>query len=393
MYLTAQNLFYYLRDFGLASADDVVGGDFGIVELGRRNRNFMVLRPDAGSLFVKQVPAVIPETVLSFRREAACAQLAHGSGGDSALWNVTPRLRRFDAVRHVLVYEGFAPSESLTALVRRTGVPAGMAAALARTLAACHVETARPGALVPVASSLPADVPWVFTMGEKAEMVMPAMSGGCRQVVDAIRGTPELLYGLAAMSTGWRRVALMHGDVKWDNVMVTGAPDGERELRLIDWELADLGDPLWDVAGMLCSFLQHWMLNVPQEHLANPLAPGVPAPVPLDTVRRLCAEFWGAYAAATRAELPLSDELGLLAGRLTGARMVLLAFELLQSAPAMTPHAALAVQLGRYLVADPRGGMADLLGISTDAAPAPAPAGTADAAPWKLGTLETAGAA
>jgi len=397
MYLTAQNLFFYLRDFGLASADDVVDGGFGVVELGRRNRNFMVLRPGAGSLFVKQVPTVMPETVLSLRREAACAQLALDGGG--ALGSVAPRLRRFDPARHVLVFDGFEHSEPLTALVRRLGaLPEGLAGRMARTLAACHLQTAAAGSLVPVASVLPAEVPWVFRMGEQAETLMPAMAGGTRQVVDAIRATPELLYGMAALGAEWRRVALMHGDLKWENVLVVGPNDGERELRIIDWELADLGEPLWDVGGMLCSFLQYWLLNLSPAQTANPLDPAAATPVRLDDVRRASAEFWAAYVDATRDGLPVTGEMVPRTGRLAGARLVLLAFELLQhTQPAITPHAALCLHLARWLMADPRRAMADLLGISTGGTVSPVDlaargnAGAADAAPWKLGTLHPAG--
>jgi hypothetical protein len=390
MYLTAQNLFYYLRDYGLATPDDVAAGTFGVVELGRRNRNFMVMGPATGSLFVKQVPGVMAETIISFRREAACAQLAHGAGEESALWNVAPRLRRYDPARHVLVYEAYEGSQTLTEHVRDNGgaMPEGVAGRLARTLAACHLETGRTGALLPVAPVLAADVPWVFTMGERAEQVMPAMSGGCRQVVEAIRAAPELLHGLAALGAGWRRVALMHGDFKWDNVLVVQAPDGGRELRLIDWELADLGDPLWDVAGGLGGFIQYWLLNLPQHHLAAPLHAGADAPVALATVHALAREFWSAWRHAVRHEQPVTDELELLAGRLTGARLVLLAFELLQAAPALTPHAATALQLGRYLLAHPRNAMADLLGIGPAAAPADG-VDADDAAPWKLDTPTT----
>lgn len=379
MFLTAQNLFYYLRDAGLACADDVTSGDFGIVEVGRRNRNFIVLRERAGSLFVKQVPGVFPETVTSFRREAACAQLAHEAGERTTLGRIAPRLRRYDATRHVLVYDAFEQSETLTELVARTGaVPAGLPGRLALIVAACHLESARPGALAAVAPVLSGDAPWVFIVGEKAEMVMPNMSPGCRQVVDVLRATPELLHGLAVLGAGWRRLALMHGDLKWDNVLLVGPADGERELRLIDWELADLGDPLWDVASVLGSFLQFWVLNVPAQH-AYAGAPAVTGAVPLETVRGLAGEFWHAYAGAVHAAQPLTDELALRVGRLAGARLVLLAFELLQGEQALTPHAQLALRLARYFLADPARAMADLLGIGP-------------AAPWKPGTLHAAGA-
>ncbi|MCP6756611.1 hypothetical protein NL533_33805, partial [Klebsiella pneumoniae] len=83
-----------LRDSGLASERDIVEENFGLVEIGRRNRNFKIMMPKSTSLFVKQVPMVHPETVASFLKEAACAQLASESAAGSAIRSVMPTLRR-----------------------------------------------------------------------------------------------------------------------------------------------------------------------------------------------------------------------------------------------------------------------------------------------------------
>ncbi|HEY5878167.1 MAG TPA: aminoglycoside phosphotransferase family protein [Nakamurella sp.] len=52
----------------------------------------------------------------------------------------------------------------------------------------------------------------------------------------------------------WRPLVPLHGDVKFDNVLVarqTGGP----HVTLIDWELAGLGPPAWDLAGVLDGLL------------------------------------------------------------------------------------------------------------------------------------------
>ena len=44
-------------------------------------------------------------------------------------------------------------------------------------------------------------------------------------------------------------MALIHADLKHDNVLIERAADGLR-VRILDWEMARIGDPAWDLAGL-----------------------------------------------------------------------------------------------------------------------------------------------
>lgn len=356
MFLTATNIFHYLRDVGLADAGDIVDDAFCVREIGRRNRNFHIIRTPGRSLFVKQVPAVIAETSLSFAREAACAQLAAQDPGCASLRAVMPTLRRYDNRRHVLVYDAIDDGASLTEWIVRHGeVGEAVTDALAATLAAVHVETRASAAIASLASVLSGEPPWIFIIGEQAETVMPNMSGGVREIVAQLRATPELLHGLAQLGQQWPRRCLVHGDMKFDNVMVVERGE-ERALRLIDWELGNLGDPLWDVAGAICAYFQLWLLRQPVQALQ-----GIAEPAARHEVQREARRFWAIYRGASGS---LGDEAETLRlGYLCGARLALLAFELLASAPAMTPHAQAALHCARYCFADTRAALRDLFGL------------------------------
>lgn len=384
MFLTTANLYSYLSDVGLVTPNDILDDDFTISEIGRRNRNFRTTRASGQALFIKQVPAVIAETILSFQREAACGQLAAEAPPASAMRSISPLLRRYDPKWHVLVYDALQDSESLSELIARLGaIPESLPERLARTLAAVHLETMRPGALTNASSVLTGEPPWIFIIGERAETVMPNMSEACRQVVAQIRRTPELLHGLAQLGQQWRRICLMHGDIKSDNVLITAPAGGEREIRLVDWELANLGEPLWDAAGFLCMFLQQWIFSLRLDAATQQGSPQTSAYPPLDAVRHNAAAFWSAYLDAMRGALPGSDDATARVGYLTAARLVLLTFELLPSATAISPHATIALQLARYLMADGQNALRDLLGITANSTAA-MPARAAIAEPWKI---------
>jgi len=374
MFLTATNVFHYLRDTGQASERDIVEENYGIVEIGRRNRNFKVLMPKSTSLFVKQVPMVHPETVSSFLKEAACAQLASESAAGSAIRSVMPTLRRYDPKAHVLVYESLDPSETLSeCMIRTGGIPPGLAGNLGRALAACHVQTARPGALARIASALTGDFPWVLIIGQKAEMVMPNMSMGRRQVVDRIRATPDLNQGLIDLQSRWRRLCLVHGDMKWDNVLLVGQP-GDQHLRLIDWELAELGEPLWDVASVLGSFLQFWLLNLPLHQVQGDRERALATTqVKITSIHRDIFEFWTGYCNEQAGLFGSGIEAIVSTARLVGARLILLAFELLPTDTTISLHAGLALDLAQYFLTQPERATQDLLGIDPRSFASPRP--------------------
>jgi Phosphotransferase enzyme family len=365
MFLTATNLYPYLADVGLSSPTDITDEDFRIIELGRRNRNFKVIRTTHPSLFIKQVPMFHPETISSFEREAACMRLARNDRRMPTLHAVCPDLRSYDDSRHVLVYNSFEASETLAAVAGRlnSALPALMHQ-LALTLASLHLETSVDGCLRELCSVLSGTPPWVLGIGEHAESVMPNMNGARRHIVTLVRQSPELSHGLAALHANWRHRCLIHGDLKWDNVMIVNLK-GRHELRLIDWELADVGEPLWDVAQLIGALLQYWILNVPADRV-NFDSPDtfVGAPVSLKSLSSVFTDLWGTYLDATASINP-PEQISLnLASRLVGARLVLLAFELLPTGDIVTSHAHLALRLAKYFFFDPLGAASDLLGIS-----------------------------
>ena len=68
---------------------------------------------------------------------------------------------------------------------------------------------------------------------------------------------------VAAVDSTWSSTAVIHGDIRWDNWLYLPSPPGAPELRLVDWETACPGDPMWDVGSALASYLWVWVRSVP----------------------------------------------------------------------------------------------------------------------------------
>ena len=363
MFLTQTNLVHYLLSRDVVTADAVVDGDFGILEVRRRNRNFRVMRNQGDGLFVKQIPSLVPETVMSLRREAACYRLTATIASLSALRRYAPQLVDYNPVKHVIVTKLIEGARSLMDYhLALRHYPAQLGGLLGRALGELHIDAAAASHAISATGQFTGIAPWVLSIARDAESVMPSMSTGSRALVAVIRQTPGLSQALLDLHAGWRPICLIHGDVKWDNFMLIGEPDAEPSapgaaLRVVDWELADLGEPAWDVGCALAAWLQHGLLTITAT---------TPGNVTGDTVRATwpaIAAFWAGYVEAAGLVPSQARELLHAAMRFVGARLVLTAFELLASASTLTPQAALCVHIATAILGDPARMLEELLGL------------------------------
>ena len=90
----------------------------------------------------------------------------------------------------------------------------------------------------------------------------------------------------------WVYDTLIHGDIKWTNILIQSKENKEKPY-IIDWELADIGDPLWDIAGVIAGFISEVILfSQPQAYsqLTHIKLEDMASAVPY------VDEFWRTYA-------------------------------------------------------------------------------------------------
>lgn len=366
MYLSSGTLVPYLIDRSVLSAADLLADDITIVEAGRRNRNFKVFRKDGSGVFVKQIPLMAVETTQSVQREATLYALAENDAAAAGLKTLMPRLRHYDGNRHLLAVELVPHSQSLTFYQMQaagiSGAVEDIAAQLGTLLATCHAQS--PDILKEPSrqGTFPAQPPWILNFSEFGEAMISNMSGGARGVLATLRQEPELKTHLARLQAEWGRTCVIHGDLKWENFLVSQTPngDGRATVQLIDWELADLGDAAWDVACVLASFIQPVIVG---RYSAQGQAMG-PATAD-ETVRAqaCCKAFWRAYTAGfsmTREQQALAKE---RCARFAAARLVLTAYEIAQSTPEISASALLAIRAAASIFNDPRSAINQLFAL------------------------------
>ena len=345
-----------LLEIGLLTARQVVDGELVVTAAERRNRNVKVVVPGGRSLLTKQ--AKNPEAVRTLRQEAAA--LAALTATTDALTPHLPRMLYFDPDRCLLVLELVAGGRSVHELSMRGGrVAAGHGRLAGRVLALAH-RRAAPAELGP------ARVPATLQLHRPHVGLLRDISRANLRLLEAVQSDAGLTSALDGLGRGWRPGGLIHGDAKWDN-MVVSVPPGPARFLLVDWELAAAGDPRWDVGTVLSTFLSAWVMSIP-------MAPSTAGDADLGRMLRrawfpltrshvAARRFWRSYAGtaglAGAAERDFRDE----AVAYCGGRLVQTAYEYLQLAAHPTANAICLVQLAANILRAPQRAAEVLLGL------------------------------
>jgi thiamine kinase-like enzyme len=170
---------------------------------------------------------------------------------------------------------------------------------------------------------------------------------------------------LDELSEGWRAETLIHSDIKWDNCIVLAPSRSSRRttLKIIDWEFAAVGDPLWDVGAVFSNYLSFWLFSIP---LTGGDVPGRfldLARFPLEKMQPALRAFWSAYLRQLEPDTEEADEWLLRAARYAAARLVQTAFGQLQTSVHLAGNLACLLQLSMNIMQRPQEAVVQLLGI------------------------------
>lgn len=363
MILTPENLVHFLLERGLLTRDSVVHRGFEVAEISRRNRNFKITQRSGQGYFVKQVRHWDPESVRTVQTEAECYRLASRDPSFDAIAGIVPRFCLYDQRRSVLITELLDGAETITDHhFRNAEFPVQVAEQLGEAFGTYHrcAMTSRPqgnNGLFLHRS------PWVFSVHEMQPEAASHLSGGIHQMIAMVRQFPQFGAALNKLRSEWSPEGLIHGDIKWDNCLLHSGPNGRSRLKIVDWELADWGDPCWDVAGIMSAYLSFWVHSLPGDRLATPGIMVEAARYPLEHMQPAIRSFWSHYA---RCRGVSGEEARQILRRIvmyTGARMIQTAFEVLQMSQSANSSTVLLLQLSMNVLSDPDEAIHELLGI------------------------------
>jgi hypothetical protein len=225
---------------GIASASATASAR--LCDVSRSHTVIRACLPDGRAFIIKALPRDTHASGRSLVAELYVYRLASWRPDVAAL---LPTCVHLDERRQVLVLHAAPPEQLFAAHVVDEHFPGrALAAALGRGLALLHTATADVPA-VTVANcgvlGLPDAPPATRRLGDNSEAGQAAIARMCADdhIATRLRATAQLL----------KPTCLIHGDVKWDNVIMDAGPPAR--VTLFDWELSGWGDPAWDVGSAL----------------------------------------------------------------------------------------------------------------------------------------------
>ncbi|HYC91699.1 MAG TPA: phosphotransferase [Thermoanaerobaculia bacterium] len=382
--LNVDNAAEYLIERGLMSVDSILSGDLIISSAARRNRNLRIKRKEDASYLVKQPDDPSGGAFQTLRAEAAFYSFCFEEAEAEPMRAYLPRLRFFDPERSLVVLDLLEGAVPLWQHPQRDE-----ASRLVGTALATFHRTFR-GTTNPRLAWLHRQTPWVMRVHKPSPDLLASLSPANVETLRILQTQEQISKHLDALRKQWRVETVIHNDIKSDNILVGGwrlavgggppathdasprvgggppTTDNRQpptDVALVDWELVQLGDPAWDIAGLLQDFILLWVTSMTVTPGATTEMLAASARLPLAELQRAIRAFWKSYRAA--AELPPEGAARLItrAVAFSAARLIQSAYEMGAVTPALAPASVLLLQVSANLLRDPEAGQVQLYGL------------------------------
>jgi len=256
MQLSPETIYQYLHKRQIIDEDAVVKGNFMVHPVNTRNNIMKIVLNVDNSLFVKQTKSDIVSDGL-FQREIQANYFIKNNKEFASIATCVPLLLDHDDENNVIITELLYDAKNLYEHYMLTkNFDLNLAREQASILYKCHTIPEKETDI----SMFPKLLPWVLQLDKHEAHQFFTNNPASLEIIKLIKDNQLLLSELVKLANSWQYTHLIHGDIKWINFLATANENGFAQ-KLIDWELADIGDPLWDVAGIMQSYITTWLLG------------------------------------------------------------------------------------------------------------------------------------
>ena len=332
----------------------IVNGDLAIADVSRRNRNFKVTRSDGPSYLVKQGAG--EEGAASLAREASVYRWLD----DEERQEFLPRFFHYDEQECVLVIEYVRDSHDLREHYVRSGkFSTEIAVEMARALVMLHRRS--PEKLITVRY----DRPWAASLHQPDLQLLTTVSTANVQLLKILQRYPDFSMAIQVVRDNSGESACVHFDVKSDNWIVL--PQHSRRstsrVRLVDWELAGLGDPCWDIGSVFSDYLTLWLESIPITGSTPPERFPELARYPLSRMHAAIGAFWRSYCRARDLDAAEAEEWLARSMSFAAIRLLQTAFEQADMSIPLPGSPVCFLQLSMNILQRPQEASVHLLGL------------------------------
>lgn len=188
-----------------------------------------------------------------------------------------PRLVSENGDQNILIFDLISPAFTVGSILDResdSGSFVQAMRALGAVLATVHrALSLRQWGEDARLASIPRSIPWAMTLHKPAIAMLAKITQADWKALWFLQNQGEIAAQLERLGGQWQPEALIHGDIRLDNILVTSPTDGTDQssirLWIVDWEMVQFGDPAWDVAGALQDLVVHWVKTMPMSDELN----------------------------------------------------------------------------------------------------------------------------
>lgn len=242
----------YLLQKSLLNNADMDNPEFKVFATVRRNQIFKVCLPDKRGLFIKIGMTPSAETLAHEARTVA--ELS----GRGLPCTYVPELRHADFENRVFVYRLIPDAQTLWQLIlNREGISHTVFRALGRAIAQYSTDKQlSTSTRAPIQLALP------FYFDAPPASSYPNFSQATVDFLKIVQSSPTLLCLIQTSAAMWEVSGLIHFDLRLDNILVERDANRARLSKIVDWEFAVPGDPLWDICTVIAEIIGIWIASV-----------------------------------------------------------------------------------------------------------------------------------
>lgn len=351
--LSYDNILYHLLERGFITLEQAVAGGIEIRDCSSRNRNFIVCQPGGPNYFIKQTDMHKPQSRGLLLREASLYRQLF-SEAPSHVLAVFPDFIEYDTGLELLVLEAVEPSTTFNLLhQQKERFPPKVAYQFGEMLGQVHVPLETLGDT----SFLPRTVPWILAMHRTNFANHQDHSNVW--VAEIVQQQQEFHGYLDALHGAWRHECLIHGDIKWENCLLSH----DNQVFVVDWETADIGDAAWDVGAVFHAFLATWVKFISFEPGTEFDPRHAQEHRPIEAMHPAIHAFWQGYLHVRNLTHDAADDLLLRSVNYAAARLLQTAFEQSRHTPQVSENVLALIQVSLNILQAPQQAATVLLGL------------------------------
>jgi thiamine kinase-like enzyme len=340
----------YLLERGMVSPAGVVSGDVRIDIVQRKNVSFRVQTSDACYILKRtRIPADSSITAENevYRR---ITRLDSQFGLD-----YLPGYFGYDTDAQILVLEYLPHALTLRDYHQRTARAARrIGTQVARALITLHGNFSEQEAK----QSGNQQIPFAMQLLRPPIDILASESAGTIELIRTLQSTDVFQEVIERVRGQWTVNAFCHNDIRLDNILYDSRRALSSEIsrvKLIDWELAEPGWSLWDVASFLASYMELWAVSA----LRTPTSKASRTSV--THFHPILQEFWREYVSASINESDIDERERIAC--LVSVRLLQTAIENSQQSIHVTRESLALLSLARRIATYPIESWVHLFGL------------------------------